>query len=254
MKKYYKLSFLLLLTLISSCDYCKKTYNNLFTTEKSTKVKSVLIDGTGIDPNQQDISQYVVDMLDFNNENAHKAVIVRTGTISETDEPIEQYAVSGVPYALMEEVDRIEKLKQYKIQVEEAIKRSYQHLTEKHRYSRIVETLSSEINFISKIESDEPKEVYVVSDLFQSSSFSYYRSADFVLAQRNPNAIAARYQEIAPLPPDISNVTVHLIYHPENYEAQERYTVALRVMKLWLESHGVTVISETNLATTAQLK
>lgn len=232
---------LIVLLLMSGCDKVKKA---VFAPEEPLRVVSVMRDRTDPDMAEEDPKK-IIGTFRISDDVLFESLVYRGVIISSEDRPVTQITIEGASPLFSKRMTRISELKRFRADVTKAIRLLESEEEKPKAHSLVVRSIAKEVTALSGMKGE--RIIICMSDLAESSSdFSYYRKDDFKEAEWNPLAVAAKYDRMAPLPKNV-DVTIYFLYQAKDYQDQQGYDTALKVTKLWLESHGVKVVSAPNL-------
>jgi hypothetical protein len=231
---------LIALCFASSCDYVKREY---LTEKKPFRTVSVMRDLT--DQCALTDTQVIMNFIKCSDDEMYGGMVYRGSYISSEDRPVDQIVIHSTLWLTAERTARVSAVKQFRTNVLRSINTLKATNEQPKQFSMVAKSISREINALAVLEND--RVLICFSDLLESTpAWSFYNTQNFLEAKRNPKAVAEKFQQMVPIP-DTKGITAYFLYQPKDYYDQAKYDVALIVVKTWLESRGVKVISSPNL-------
>lgn len=242
--KLHNLTILLFALGAFTISGCKDTFKKAFPDNPSTAVSVV---GDISDPGLIHVSpQEITSLYSLHDNTLYNGYIYRMHFIGATDNPITQHKVEPASWLWGSEYERIAKLRAFRTQITNEITKLEQQEFERQTNSRILQTLRTEMEYMAQVKAKE-KKIVLLSDLYENDSYNMYEPSALRLAEADPEAVAAKLDEIVPLP-DVPNLVVFIVFQPKTHEAQVKFEIAAKVFTILLQKHGATVKVAPNLS------
>ena len=181
------------------------------------------------------------DAMGFNTNKWQSAEIriVPLTDISITE--VRQASISAAKPLYSNEYEREDQIAVFKSTLQELINKANTD-TGGRQQSELYIPIAVELNqWIKENKDISGKRVNIFSDMYQYSSwFSVYNPAHYYLLQSDPEGTYHIFQKEVPLP-DLSGITIRIIYQPKSVEDDRRFRVVAGFFKYMFEKHGAKV-------------
>ncbi len=116
-------------------------------------------------------------------------------------------------------------------------------------YSAIFKPILAEMEYLASLPPDYEKHLIVYSNLMENSDWlSFYRGSDLWLLKYKPKKVIARYLEQIPKNVNYTDVQIHIIFVPKDYEDNIRFKSLRAVYTKVFHQMGISVSFSGNLS------
>lgn len=236
----------MIVSIAIACSSCNEGgLNKFFPPKKTAAAVSAIIDvsDTGLVKSEESI----LNVIPFRDDNLEAGLVYRDRYVSASEShEVDQLEIDPVNYWMTDRAQRVAQLKKLRSQITAKIGQYDDEAKRSESHSMVNAALAKEANALSGINAEERVVIYLGDLLNSTDEFSFYKKQAFEMAQRQPEVVAAKFQEVWPIA-KAQNMTAYLIYQPATHEEQSKYDVALKVVTLWLEGQGIKVIAGPNI-------
>lgn len=176
----------------------------------------------------------------FQSTNGLKIKFTSIKNVRLTDERIFNLNPSN---GLMNQIERKSEIDSFKNNVNMYL-RNRQRAYSTIGNSAVFEKISSELEWISKLNVDGKKCIIVFSDLRQNipnHPLNMYKVESISILRTNPNSFDSIYISAYPLPNELSGITIKFIYQPASIEDDQIFLLIANRIKGLLEKRGAIV-------------
>lgn len=180
----------------------------------------------------------VLGMLEVNQDNLYKGFKYYNTFISDADnDDIILIEVKAVMPLFGTQTDRVSDLRDFKKRVTDDVLRA-QGIQGEKKQSRVIETVQKQFIMLGNIEDCEDRTLVIQSDCMQHTDSASLYSLSFLKSMKHdPEKIAARYQELAPLH-KVKGMKTFIIHKPKDSQSQRQFDLASEALAIWLTKYG----------------